>query len=179
MKARSIKYLIVIVLFLIPVDTSAETVNVFSYPTSGSSLHYYHIPYSGHFVAANGTHFDASQYYQRTGTELNVSGVTAFFLADDFSVKLNWTADLGYRSKLYQVSPSILGGVSLIKSYKTTKFEFSLKNLFFLGGKVREWPCVDELQREFHCGTGLPWSDYSQHLINPEMGIQMAWTKYF
>lgn len=158
---------------------SANQYPIIIYPTSGSSNHYYGLPYSGYFTAVNGTDFNASEYYQSRKKEFHLSGIAAFFLNEDWSIKLDWTIDSGYYSDLYQVDPSFLSKISLIKSSADTKVEFSISNAFRLGGNVTEKACVDTLKRDFHCGTGLPWSDYHPYELPNDIGIGLKLTIFF
>ena len=166
-------------LLALPCQAYAGTVKVMIYPTAGINKHAFYLPYSGLFMAANGKVFDASKYYKPLRPELNISGLLAVFLLDGYTLKFNWLVDLGYYSDLYIVHPSVLAGLSAIKSDDYRKIEFGIQNLFFIGGKVSENSCVDELQREFHCGTGQPWSDYRGYSIKPNMGIHVTWTTFF
>ena len=171
--------LAITLLLALPCQACAGAVGITIYPISGTNKHAFSLPYSGHFKAANGEAFDASQYYKPLRSELNVSGLLAVFLSDGYTLKLDWLVDLGYHSDLYIVQPSVLSGLSVIKSSDKLKIKFGIQNLFFIGGKVSKNSCVDELQREFHCGTGQPWSDYRGYSIKPNMGIHVTWTTFF
>ena len=148
-------------------------------PKSGSSKHLYAVPYDGFFVALNGVIHDASQYYRPTQNELNIAGIAAIFLADGISFKFNLNFDLGYKSDLYTVGPSLLTGLTLIETENEYQLEIGLQNAFFIGGNVSETACVDDLLREFHCGLGIPWSDYSGHSVEPEITLFFNYTYYF
>lgn len=158
---------------------SANQYPVIIYPTSGSSNHYYGLPYSGYFTAVNGTNFNASEYYESQRTEFQLSGIAAIFLNEDWSLKLDWTFDNGFYSDLYQVDPSFLSKITLIKSYADKKIEFSINNAVRLGGNVTEQACIDTLEREFHCGTGLPWSDYQPYELPNDVEIAVKLTLFF
>jgi hypothetical protein len=47
------------------------------------------------------------------------------------------------------------------------------------GGKVTERPCYDGFERQFHCGTGLPWTDAQAHLrdrlVTPLTKLSVNW----
>ena len=158
---------------------SANQYSVIIYPTSGSSNHYYGLPYSGYFTAVNGTDFNASEYYQSQKTEFHISGIAALFLNEDWSLKLDWTFDNGYYSDLYEVDPSFLSKITLIKSSEDKKVELSINNALRLGGNVTEKACVDTLKRDFHCGTGLPWSDYQPYELPSDVEIAVKLTLFF
>ena len=138
------------------------------YPTEGYSRHYYGVPYNGSFQAANGEQYDTSEFYINNKPELHLKGISAFPLTKNVFLKFNWILDFGYFSELYEASPSILSSVVLTKIENKVKYDFGLKNAFMFGGKVSEFPCVDTLSREFHCGTGLPWVDYNAVSLKPD-----------
>lgn len=167
------------VISLPPSTACAELLRVITYPTSAQNIHSYKMPYSGAFQALNGVNYDVSNYYVSKNLELNISGFTAFFFSNDWTVKLDWTLDNGYNSDLYKVQASLLGSIHLIKSYQNQKINLGLHNAFLIGGHVSERACVDELAREFHCGTGLPWTDYVPHRIKNKIGIMINWSIYF
>jgi hypothetical protein len=163
----------------LPTAAHSEISQFVMYPTSAKYTHAYSLPYSGRFTAINGDKFDASEYFKSSNLELSISGFSAIFFENNLSIKLNWLLDIGYNSALYNVQPSLLGGVGLIKSNPGSKFEIVLNNLFFLGGELSERACVDVLEREFHCGSGLPWSDYVPYEITPDVEVLVNWTFYF
>jgi len=152
---------------------------VIIYPTSGSSNHFYGIPYSGYFTAINGTHFNASQYYESQKTEFHLSGLAAIFINVEWSIKLDWTFDNGFYSDLYQVDPSFLSKITLIRSHEKNTFEFSINNALWLGGNITEKACIDTLNRNFHCGTGLPWSDYQPYELSNDLELAVKLTLFF
>lgn len=178
-KSRFFPPRLITFLALYPTIASAEILEFVMYPTSAKDAHAYSLPYSGRFTAINGDEFDASEYFISSNLELSISGFSAIFFENNFSVKLNWLLDNGYNSALYNVKPSLLGSVGLIKSNPGLKFEIFVNNLFFLGGEVSERACVDALEREFHCGSGLPWSDYVPYEISPDIEVLVNWTFYF
>ena len=148
-------------------------------PTSGSSKHLYIVPYDGFFVALNGVPYNTSEYYRSKKNELNIRGVAAIFLADGLSLKFDWSLDLGYKSDLYTVSPSLLTGLTMVETQNKSLVEIGIQNAFFIGGVVSEKACVDRLAREFHCGLGIPWSDYGGHSVKPNATLFFNYTYYF
>ena len=152
---------------------------VIAYPTSGYSSHFYEVPYTGHFTAVNGSNFDASQYYKSQRTELHLSGFTAVFLNETWTLKFDWTFDQGFYSDLYQVRSSLKSNVTFIKTLENIEIELGLQNAIFMGGSVQEKACIDTLQREFHCGTGLPWSDYAGYELPRDLGLLFRFSVFF
>ena len=152
---------------------------VISYPISGFSSHFYIVPYTGHFTAVNGSYFDASQYYKSQRIELNISGFTAVFLNETWTLKFDWTFDQGFYSDLYQVGTSLKSNITFIKSLENAKIELGLQNAILMGGSVQEKACIDTLNREFHCGTGLPWSDYEGYELPQDLGLLLRYSFFF
>ena len=165
--------------WLISFAASANQYPVIIYPISGSSNHYYDIPYSGHFTAVNGINFDASEYYKNQRAEFHVSGFILIFLDENWSTKLDWTFDNGFYSDLYQVDPSFSSNITLVRSYENSKIEVSLQNAFRLGGTLAERACVDTLGRDFHCGTGMPWADYEGYKLPEDIDLTLKLTLDF
>ena len=153
--------------------------DVILYPFKASNTHVYTRPYSGYFEALNGDFHDASKYYKSESIELNVSGFLLFPWSYSTTLKLPWFLDLGYKSKLYSVDPVIKVGVHVVNINGNRKIELGVDNLIKIGGEVIEWPCVDDLFREFHCGTGLPWVDKPAASPIKQTAVSVRWTMAF
>jgi hypothetical protein len=149
------------------------------YPTDGGSVHYYGKPYTGLFTSANGEFHDASEYYQSNSSELHLKGIALLTPSESQFIKFNWILDFGYHSELYSVATSLMTDISYIILEKNTTYTFGLKNAIMLGGRIKESPCVDSLSREFHCGTGLPWTDYSDINLKPSLNAFFMMTINF
>lgn len=73
--------------------------------------------------------------------------------------------DNGYDAALYQATPYL--GLGLEAQWAPSErmvLGLHLHDALQFGGDVSEQPCRDGLQRPFHCGTGLPWTDATSHL---------------
>jgi len=149
------------------------------YPYKGSNEHVYTKPYSGHFRAINGDYHDASEYYKSERVELNATGLLLISRSPSTTLKLPWFIDLGYKSRLYSVDPVIEFGVLVVNVKENRTFEFGLDNLIKIGGKVSERPCVDSFNREFHCGTGLPWIDRPEVFQGKKITLSVSWRLTF
>lgn len=157
----------------------AEILNTISSVKSGGDFHAYGIPYTGHFTALNGNYFDASQFYESKKPEIHISGFTAFFFPNGWTLKLDWIADLGYSSDLFEVSPSIRSDLIFIRSVENVNIEVGLADFLLLGGNVTESACVDSLYRDFHCGTGLPWVDYYGYKLPRDTKFIFKFSMFF
>lgn len=149
------------------------------YPYKGSNKHVYTKPYSGHFQAINGDYHDASEYYKSERLELNASGLLLISWSPSTTLKMPWFIDLGYKSRLYNVDPVIEFGVFVVNIKENRTLEFGLDNLIKIGGKVSEQPCVDSFYREFHCGTGVPWTDSPKVFQGKKITLSVSWKLMF
>lgn len=171
MKKKVIKLLSLLFLFTLASKSQATGMlrMLEIYPTSGASKHYYGKPYTGFFTSANGDFHDATDYYQSNSSELHLRGIALLAASETEIIKFTWILDFGYRSELYTVKPSLMTDISYITAKKNVTYSFGLKNAIMLGGRIKERACVDILSREFHCGTGLPWADYSSINLKPSI----------
>ena len=149
------------------------------YPTSMSDIHRFELPYTGHFKAINGNSFDVSEYYQPANTEFNISGVILLFLDNGTTIRIDGHFDNGFRSALYEVDQSLSFGLNITKTFENKHLNLGISNLLLFGASVKERACVDDLQRDFHCGTGLPWSDYKGFEIQLQPKAILKWSVYF
>ena len=151
------------VIFLLLSVRSYAYGDVFLYPYKASNTHVYTRPYSGYFKALNGDFHDASKYYKSESVELNVTGFLLIKWSSATTLKLPWFLDLGYKSKLYSVDPVIKIGVYVVNIDGSRKIELG----------------VDNLLREFHCGTGLPWVDKPAAYSSKQAAVSVRWTLEF
>jgi len=178
LKAWLIKTLTITFVSILAIPNQA-TADFIITPLSGSSKHLYSSPYHGKFTALNGEYFDVSQYYQSKNVELNISGIALWAISPSAIVKLPWNFDNGYDSVLYKANPVLQIGVIIVLNSGKNTYEFGISNLFQLGGNVFETACVDDLYREFHCGTGLAWVDKPSPVENNHYTIQMSYKFVF
>lgn len=174
---RTLRSLITIFIFCLFSNNAFGEVLLFPY--EGSNKHIYTKPYSGHFNALNGDYHDASEYYKSERLELNISGLLLIAMSPSTTLRLPWFVDLGYKSRLYSVDPLIEFGVHVVNIKGNRTFEFGLDNLVKIGGEVSEQPCVDSLYREFHCGTGVPWTDKPEISDSKHLVLSIRWTLNF
>ena len=87
------------------------------------------------------------------------SGVIIWEAQRNVTLTVPWSFDAGYDSALFQTDPALQLGVRADLSFQNKSVTFGVDNLLSIGGNVTERPCLDQLFRDFHCGTGLPWTD--------------------
>lgn len=142
--------------------------------------------WSGRFVDFAGNQWDVSRYYKPKyqiirgnvifgqaidqKQESKKSEAVIFFLHRiDF--------DTGFKSALYQAQPFISWSpTGIVSLNERLSLAVGFQNLFSLGGHTKESPCFDDFRREFHCGTGIPWSDYpyKKTRYSPSKGLQIS-----
>ena len=130
--------------------------------TSGSSDYTQSDVWTGNFVALNGKSFDVSHLYESERQTFNVSG---YFLFGESNAKTSFLIpfkyDNGFSAPLYSAKNRLDVGLVINHRIDTKlSMNFGVIELYSLGGKITENPCLDGFDREFHCGSGLPWVDY-------------------
>lgn len=118
--------------------------------------------WTGKFTAYDGTQFDVSHYYNSEAPELSASFNISKYITDQITLFSPVFIDAGYQSHLYTVNPLLTAGIGLVMAQQSSQISFYATNLFQYGGAVSETSCYDWLNRDFHCGTGIPWTDYQQ-----------------
>ena len=121
--------------------------------------------WSGNFIAPNGKKFQLGDFYKSKNIELNLKTNLVYKLNSSLIV-IPIKFDNGYKSDLLNVSPIYSMGLIISKKIKNFNILVGVDNLIKLGGKINEQPCFDKFKREFHCGTGKPWTDYQGKSIN-------------
>ena len=129
---------------------------------SGSSNYTQSEVWTGNFVAPNGKSFDVSHLYKSERQTFNLSG---YFLFGKSSAKTSFLIpfkyDNGFSAPLYSAKNRLDFGLVINRKIDTKlSMTFGVIELYSLGGKITENPCLDGFDREFHCGSGLPWVDY-------------------
>ena len=128
--------------------------------------------WSGNFTAPNRRHYDASGFYAPTNQPFSAKAVLA--KPDNkpgnkpSDNRVTWllpiALDAGYRAQLYQAAPLFSLGIGAAFALpEHTMVSIRAENLLRLGGGVSEQACYDGFRRQFHCGTGLAWTDYTRH----------------
>jgi len=129
-----------------------------------SSRHQASTVWSGQFTALNGVYYDASEFYE--SKRISFSGNLGLaFLSDQSAIYIPLFFDTGYESELYSASPFVSVGAVYSRVFDNTTISVGAQNFLQLGGGISESPCVDAYQREFHCGSGLAWSDFKKDAI--------------
>lgn len=146
---------------------------------SGGSYNSGYSVWSGHFTAIDGSQWDASEYYEPKNLLFSLEGTLALDINNQSAFILPFLVDAGYESDLYVKSPSIILGGGYVYSNGRLTISSVVTSLLAIGGNVSESPCVDSLSREFHCGSGLPWSDYVTSNRVPESLVSLRFNYVF
>lgn len=116
--------------------------------------------WDGQFRALDGSRFDTSEFYESSQTTFSAVGVLAYSITHQLTALMPFTADAGYQSQLYQAAPGLELGLGVLWSEANWSLGLIGHSLTRVGGRVTEQACKDRFDRQFHCGTGLPWTDY-------------------
>lgn len=126
--------------------------------------------WTGRFVDFAGNHWDVSRFYEAKYQIISGNVVIGQAIDRKQESKKSETVifflhridfDTGFKSALYEAQPFISWSpTGIVSLNEHLSLAVGVQNLFSLGGHTRESPCFDDFRREFHCGTGLPWSDY-------------------
>lgn len=134
--------------------------------------------WSGNFTALNQRNYDASGFY--TPNNQPFSAKMIFAKADNRleNKRVTWllpiALDAGYRAQLYQAAPLFsLGMGAAIALPGRAMVSVRAENIMRLGGAISERPCYDSYRRQFHCGTGMAWTVYTQHGEDRRDGIAL------
>lgn len=119
--------------------------------------------WSGKFTGLNGRSYDASAFYRPSNQPFSAKTVLAQSGKGAVTWLLPLAADAGYEARLYHADPLLsLGGGAAVQLARHSMVSFRIDNIVRLGGRVSEQPCYDGFRRQYHCGTGLAWTDYRQ-----------------
>ena len=152
------KKLIALILTLISKPVYSGN-NIIFADTKGSSNYLQTHIWDGNFTAPNGDKFHLGNYYKSQNTEINLKTNILYKMNSNLLIfPVNF--DNGYKSNLLEVKPIYSMGFLISKELENLKLIFGFNNAFKIGGSIKEKPCYDKFDREFHCGTGQPWSDY-------------------
>ena len=122
--------------------------------------------WSGLFNSYNGTSYDVSNFYKSKNVILTFHQ-TLYVDLEDTVFFLPMYFDNGYESDLLTTEPVLAFGLGIQKKLGNLTMELAGKNLWQIGGSTSEQPCFDSFSRQYHCGTGMAWSDSSSvHLIH-------------
>ena len=137
-------------------------------------------PWSGVFKDYTGKEWDVQEFYQNDQTSFAIKPEFLLIYNSNNFTEFSVYADNGYKSDLFRVQPKI--HIDQTTYFKITKNSFLGINTYLeLFGGVDESPCYDDFRREYHCGTGLAWSDsYSYHKKDSNYSqFGISWNYFF
>lgn len=159
-KKKMIKIVAVSSIWIVALHSKQASAQLLLHNFNAKSEHRHSVAWSGVFKSLDGNVHDASRYFKSKRIEGYVEGTFEYTLTNQLSIVLPFEVDLGYHSVLYKAEPSLALGLGFAVAGETWAITTSIDRAFSFGGNIVETPCVDSLEREFHCGTGIPWSDY-------------------
>ena len=145
-------------------------------------LHQTSRPWSGYFLAMNGRAYNVSPFYETKTPELNAKSAIEIYRSGVLKLSIPIHFDNGWRADLYQADRFL--GLGLSAYYAPTRKDLitlHLLDIVQLGGQVTEQPCYDSFRREFHCGSGNPWSDVKGRLDGrtTDARVKISWRQRF
>ncbi len=134
--------------------------------------------WSGKFTGLNGRNYNAESFYTPTNQPFSAKAVFARTSNSAITWILPLGIDAGYQARLYQADPLLtLGGGAALSLGRYSMVSLRLDNIARLGGKISEQACYDAYRRQFHCGTGLAWTDYQNSNIDRRGSMARAQIK--
>ena len=122
--------------------------------------------WQGYFTGPNGRQYNASSFYRNRRIGFAAEATFAKTANQPWGHKIvTWlvpvSLDGGYQAKLYQVKPLLsLGLGAIVKTSSDSLITVRFNDVFKVGGDIKEQPCYDSFRRQYHCGSGLAWTDY-------------------
>lgn len=117
--------------------------------------------WNGKFTGLNGRKYDVSAFYKSGAPVFSAKAVLARKGHGSISWLVPLSVDNGYRAQLYQAEPLFsLGFGAAMRLAPQSMLSVRVDNALRLGGAVSEQPCYDGFRRQYHCGSGLAWTDY-------------------
>jgi hypothetical protein len=124
--------------------------------------------WNGRFRDASGLDWDTSNLYKNKSQHFNIRARVLHPMSERIKLIHGVYLDNGYKADLFMMSPEVVYSPTLVYQHsKAMSITFTLDGVFRFGGKVKEYPCFDDFERAFHCGTGLPWSDSGEFHLSP------------
>jgi len=105
------------------------------------------------------------QFYRSKTPQFNLTTAVELHETPRLRLSLPVQIDNGYRADLYRAQAYL--GLGLVAQWAASDrivLGCHLHDALQFGGDVSEQPCRDGFQGNFHCGTGLPWSDAQPYL---------------
>jgi len=131
---------------------------------TGSSAYTQSSVWNGRATGLNGRNYDFSGFYKAENITFNLAADVFVPVSETSYIVLPLTLDSGYKSDLYTAAPRFSLGLGFAYVQPTFSVSLVARGLDTVGGSVEERPCRDSFDREFHCGTALPWSDVKPYL---------------
>ena len=122
--------------------------------------------WQGYFLGLNGRQYNTSSFYKNRRIGFKAKATFAKTANQPWGRKpVTWllpvSLDGGYQAKLYQAEPLLsLGLGAIVKTSSNSLITLRINDAFKVGGDIKEQPCYDSFRRQYHCGSGLAWTDY-------------------
>lgn len=118
--------------------------------------------WSGQFADLGGAAWNLSEFYEvknRTWTAKGEWLGSMSYFGDWWWVH-RLSLDSGIKTPAQSITPHFAYGMGVMRLGHQSGYVVMLDGLVQTGAKNQEAICVDDFRREYHCGSGLPWSMY-------------------
>lgn len=125
---------------------------------------YFKSTWNGHFQDFSGSSWNLSSFYEAkniTWTFKSEFIQPIGYFGDTFLLH-RIGLDSGIKTPAQSISPHFKYGLGFLHVRHKSGLMFVVDGLIQSGAKNSESVCVDQFDREYHCGTALPWSMYNK-----------------
>jgi len=175
---RYLQLVICILISLYPINASSVEFSLIEF---NAVYDYQRIePWRGIFKDYTGKEWNVQEFYKNDQLSFAIKPEFLLIYNSNNFTEFSVYADNGYKSDLFRVQPKI--NIDQTTYFKITKNSFLGINTYFeFFGGVKESPCYDDFRREYHCGTGLAWSDsYPYHKNDTHYSqVGISWNYFF
>lgn len=121
--------------------------------------------WTGNFLDYTGRQWDLSHLYanHQISVSMNISVLQQ--IMPNLYLTHNIYGDTGFTSEALKVKSLFGYNPSFTYfAYDDFSITLSLQGFLNIGGDMKEHPCLDDFDRQYHCGTGIPWQDAQEFI---------------
>lgn len=123
---------------------------------------YYKSTWEGQFQDFSGSSWNQSSFYevQNVTWTLKTEFIQPIYFLGDFFLLHRLDIDSGVKTPAQSITSHLKYGIGFIYLWGNSGVSMNFDGVIQSGARNRESICIDDFDREFHCGNGLPWSMY-------------------
>lgn len=138
--------------------------------------------WSGQFADLAGAAWNLSEFYEAKNTTWTAKaewlGSMNYF--GDWWWVHRVSLDSGVKTRAQSISPHFKYGMGVMRLGNRSGYVLILDGMLQTGAKNREAICVDGFSREYHCGSGLPWSMYRPKAhLREAVSVELRYVRSF